>query len=92
MAAEFTPVLLPEFCQPDETMLLGKKLVQIVKKPKIALPSITRKPTNALPMNTRYRIKVHIQGGPLEYIQSPSTLSYPFHLDPRKRHTIVGCC
>lgn len=55
MAAEFTPVLLPEFCQPDETMLLGKKLVQIVKKLKIALPSITGKPINALPTDTRYR-------------------------------------
>ena len=62
MAAEFTPVLLPEFCQPDETMLLGKKLVQIVKKLKIALPSITGKPINALPTDTRYRIMVHIPG------------------------------
>lgn len=62
MATEFTPVLLPEFCQPDETMPFGRKLVQMVKKLKIAPPSITGKPTNALPTDTRYRIEVHIPG------------------------------
>jgi hypothetical protein len=62
MAAEFTPVLLPEFCQPDETMPFGKLLVRIIKKLKIALPSITGKPINALPTDTRYRIVVHIPG------------------------------
>ena len=74
------PSLLPDFCQPDETMLFGKKLVQIVMKLKIALPSITGKPTNALSTDTRYRIKVHIPGGPSEDIQSPLTLSLPISL------------
>jgi hypothetical protein len=52
MAAEFIPVLLPEFCQLDETMPFGKQLVQIIRELKIALPSITWTPIMALPMDT----------------------------------------
>src|SRR4051812_11804678 len=62
MAVKFIPVLLPEFCQPDETMLFGRRLVQITKELKIALPSITGTPIMAFPEDRRYRIKVHIPG------------------------------
>ena len=62
MAVKFIPVLLPEFCQPDETMLFGRRLVQITKELKIALPSITVTPIMAFPEDRRYRIKVHIPG------------------------------
>lgn len=71
MAAEFTPVLLPEFCQPDETMPFGKQLVQIIKELKIALPSITGTPTMALPTDTRYRIVVHIPGRTFGRLSAP---------------------
>ena len=94
MAAEFTPVLLPEFCQPDETMLLGKKLVQIVKKLKIALPSITGKPINALPTDTRYRIMVHIPGRtfgghsePIDFEFTEETWRFIMHLDISEKST-----
>ena len=62
MAVKFIPVLLPEFCQPDETMLFGRRLVQITKELKIALPSITGTPIMAFPEACHYRIKVHIPG------------------------------
>ena len=62
MAIKFIPVLHPEFGQPDETMLFGRRLVQITKELKIALPSITGTPIMAFPEDRRYRIKVHIPG------------------------------
>ena len=71
MAVKFIPVLLPEFCQPDETMLFGRRLVQITKELKIALPSITGTPIMAFPEDRRYRIKVHIPGRTFGSLSAP---------------------
>ena len=71
MAVKFIPVLLPEFCQPDETMLFGWRLVQITKELKIALPSITETPIMAFPEDRRYRIKVHIPGRTFGSLSAP---------------------
>ena len=71
MAVKFIPVLLPEFCQPDETMLFGRRLVQITKELKIALPSITGTPIMAFPEDRRYRMKVHIPGRTFGSLSAP---------------------
>uniref|UniRef100_A0A8I6X4X5 Uncharacterized protein n=1 Tax=Hordeum vulgare subsp. vulgare TaxID=112509 RepID=A0A8I6X4X5_HORVV len=60
--ATFIPVKFTEFCQPDATMPFGKELVQITKDLRIALPTITGKPTSSYPEDSRYRIEVHIPG------------------------------
>ena len=60
--ATFVPVKFTEFCQPDTTMPFGKELVQITKDLRIALPTITGKPTSSYPEDSRYRIEVHIPG------------------------------
>ncbi|KAE8782634.1 hypothetical protein D1007_43988 [Hordeum vulgare] len=43
-------------------MPFGKELVQITKDLRIALPTITGKPTSSYPEDSRYRIEVHIPG------------------------------
>ncbi|KAE8779187.1 hypothetical protein D1007_47824 [Hordeum vulgare] len=60
--ATFIRVKFTEFCQPDTTMPFGKELVQITKDLRIALPTITGKPTSSYPEDSRYRIEVHIPG------------------------------
>ncbi|KAE8786502.1 hypothetical protein D1007_39656 [Hordeum vulgare] len=44
----------------------GKELMQITKDLRIALPTITGKPTSSYPEDTRYRIEVHIPGRTFE--------------------------
>ncbi|KAI5017359.1 hypothetical protein ZWY2020_042247 [Hordeum vulgare] len=64
--ATFIPVKFTEFCQPDATMPFGKELVQITKDLRIALPTITGKPTSSYPEDSRYRIEVHVPGRTFE--------------------------
>ncbi|KAE8772805.1 hypothetical protein D1007_55133 [Hordeum vulgare] len=64
--ATFIPVQFTEFCQPDATMPFGKELVQITKNLRIALPTITGKPTSSYPEVSRYRIEVHVPGRTFE--------------------------
>uniref|UniRef100_A0A8I6Y847 Uncharacterized protein n=1 Tax=Hordeum vulgare subsp. vulgare TaxID=112509 RepID=A0A8I6Y847_HORVV len=60
--ATFIPVKFTEFCQPDATMPFRKELVQITTDLRIALPTITGKPTSSYPEDSRYRIEVHVPG------------------------------
>ena len=76
MAVEFIPVLLPEFCQPDKTMLFGKRMVQITKELKIALPSIVGTLTMAFPNDRRFRIKVHIPGRTFGNLLAPTDFKF----------------
>ncbi|KAI5016669.1 hypothetical protein ZWY2020_006520 [Hordeum vulgare] len=64
--ATFIPVMFTEFCQPDTTMSFRKELVQITKDLRIAVPTITGKPTSSYPEDSRYRIEVHIPGRTFE--------------------------
>ncbi|XP_040253265.1 uncharacterized protein [Aegilops tauschii subsp. strangulata] len=57
-------------------MPFDKKLIQIVRKLKIALPSITGKPTNALRTDTRYRIVVHIPGRTFRSFSEPINFEF----------------
>ncbi|KAE8790990.1 hypothetical protein D1007_34638 [Hordeum vulgare] len=47
-------------------MPFGKELMQITKDLRIALPTITGKPTSSYPEDSRYRIEVHIPGRTFE--------------------------
>ncbi|KAE8773705.1 putative LOB domain-containing family protein [Hordeum vulgare] len=49
----FIPVKFTEFCHPDATMPFGKELVQITKDLRIALPTMTGKPTSSYPEDSR---------------------------------------
>ncbi|KAE8797338.1 hypothetical protein D1007_27590 [Hordeum vulgare] len=64
--ATFIPVKFTEFCQPDATMPFGKELIQITKDLRIALPTITGKPTLSYPEDSRYWIEVHVPGRTFE--------------------------
>ncbi|KAI4996971.1 hypothetical protein ZWY2020_052313 [Hordeum vulgare] len=64
--ATFIPVKFTEFCQPDATMPFGKELIQITKDLRIALPTITGKPTSSYPEDSRYRNEVHVPGRTFE--------------------------
>ncbi|KAE8793410.1 hypothetical protein D1007_31994 [Hordeum vulgare] len=64
--ATFIPVKFTEFCQPDATMPFGKELMQITKDLRIALPTITGKPTSCYPEDSCYRIEVHVPGRTFE--------------------------
>ncbi|KAE8787571.1 hypothetical protein D1007_38388 [Hordeum vulgare] len=47
-------------------MPFGKELIQITKDLRIDLPTITRKPTSSYPLDSRYRIEVHVPGRTFE--------------------------
>ena len=64
--ATFIPVKSTEFCQPDATMPFGKELMQITKDLRIALPTITGKPTSSYLEDSCYRIEVHVPGRTFE--------------------------
>ncbi|KAI4987241.1 hypothetical protein ZWY2020_020041 [Hordeum vulgare] len=64
--ATFIPVKFTEFCQLDATMPFRKELMQITKDLRIALPTITWKPTSSYPEDSRYRIEVHVPGRTFE--------------------------
>ncbi|KAE8821860.1 hypothetical protein D1007_00051 [Hordeum vulgare] len=64
--ATFIPVKFTEFSQPDATMPFGKELIQITKDLRIALPTITGKPTSSYPEDSCYGIEVHVPGRTFE--------------------------
>uniref|UniRef100_A0A8I6X8G3 Uncharacterized protein n=1 Tax=Hordeum vulgare subsp. vulgare TaxID=112509 RepID=A0A8I6X8G3_HORVV len=74
--ATFIPVKFTEFRQPDTTMAFGKELVQITKDLRIALPTITGKPTSSYTEDSRYRIEVHIPGRTFEPRTEPMDFKF----------------
>ena len=74
--ATFIPVMFTEFCQPDTTMPFGKELVQITKDLRIAVPTITGKPTSSYPEDSCYRIEVHIPGRTFEPRTEPMDFKF----------------
>ncbi|KAI5018555.1 hypothetical protein ZWY2020_043443 [Hordeum vulgare] len=74
--ATFIPVKFTEFCQPDTTMPFRKELVQITKDLRIALPTITGKPTSSYLEDSRYRIEVHIPGRTFQPCNEPMDFKF----------------
>ena len=93
--ASFTPVLITEFYQPDETMPFGKQLVQIVRELRIALPTITRTLIKALSTDPRWKIEVHIPGRTFRNITEPIDFQIVFPTWTLGRniavHRALGC-
>ena len=57
-------------------MLFGRRIVQITKELKIALPSITGTPTMAFPNDRRFRIQVHIPGRTFGNLLAPTDFKF----------------
>ncbi|KAI5013147.1 hypothetical protein ZWY2020_028101 [Hordeum vulgare] len=74
--ATFVPVKFTECCQPDTTMPFRKELVQITKDLRIAVLTITGKPTSSYPEDSRYRIEVHIPGRTFEPRTEPMDFKF----------------
>ncbi|KAE8783895.1 hypothetical protein D1007_42575 [Hordeum vulgare] len=57
-------------------MPFGKELVQITKDLRIALPTITGKPTSSYPEDSRYRIEVHVPGRTFQPCTEPMDFKF----------------